>query len=35
MRGAGRAAAEVLDSLVPQVVPGVATQAIDDIVYRR
>jgi methionyl aminopeptidase len=34
MRRAGRAAAEVLDSLVPQVVPGIATQAIDDIVQR-
>ena len=34
MRRAGRAAAEVLDSLVPHVVPGVTTQAIDDIVYR-
>ncbi|HYE28235.1 MAG TPA: type I methionyl aminopeptidase [Allosphingosinicella sp.] len=34
MRRAGRAAAEVLDALVPQVVPGMTTQAIDDIVYR-
>ena len=34
MRRAGRAAAEVLDSLVPHVVPGVTTQAIDDIVHR-
>jgi methionyl aminopeptidase len=34
MRRAGRAAAEVLDALVPHVVPGIATQAIDDIVYR-
>jgi methionyl aminopeptidase len=34
MRRAGRAAAEVLDSLIPHVVPGVTTQAIDDIVYR-
>jgi methionyl aminopeptidase len=33
MRRAGRAAAEVLDSLVPHVVPGVTTQAIDDIVF--
>ena len=32
MRRAGRAAAEVLDSLVPHVVPGVTTQAIDDFV---
>jgi methionyl aminopeptidase len=34
MRHAGRAAAEVLDALVPHVVPGVTTQAIDDIVRR-
>ena len=34
MRRAGRAAAEVLDALVPHVVPGTATQAIDDIVHR-
>ncbi|HEX8514366.1 MAG TPA: type I methionyl aminopeptidase [Allosphingosinicella sp.] len=34
MRRAGRAAAEVLDSLVPHVVPGITTQAIDDIVRR-
>jgi len=34
MRRAGRAAAEVLDRLVPHVVPGIATQAIDDIVHR-
>jgi methionyl aminopeptidase len=34
MRRAGRAAAEVLDALVPHVVPGVTTQAIDDIVQR-
>lgn len=34
MRAAGRLAAEVLDALVPHVVPGVATQEIDDIVYR-
>jgi methionyl aminopeptidase len=34
MRRAGRAAAEILDLLVPHVVPGVATQEIDDIVYR-
>jgi methionyl aminopeptidase len=32
MRRAGRLAAEVLDALVPHVVPGVETQAIDDIV---
>jgi methionyl aminopeptidase len=34
MRRAGRAAAEVLDALVPHVLPGVGTQAIDDIVYK-
>src|SRR5438067_3367801 len=34
MRRAGRAAAEVLDALVPHVQPGVTTQEIDDIVYR-
>ena len=34
MRRAGRAAAEMLDALVPHVVPGVTTQAIDDIVHR-
>ena len=33
MRAAGRCAAEILDSLVPHVVPGVTTQEIDDIVY--
>jgi methionyl aminopeptidase len=34
MRAAGRVAAEILDALVPHVVPGVSTQEIDDIVYR-
>ena len=34
MRQAGRLAAEILDALVPHVVPGVTTQDIDDIVYR-
>lgn len=34
MRAAGRLAAEILDALVPHVVPGVATQELDDIVYR-
>ena len=34
MRSAGRLAAEILDALVPHVVPGVTTQDIDDIVYR-
>jgi methionyl aminopeptidase len=34
MRKAGRVAAEVLDALVPHVVPGVTTQEIDDIVVR-
>lgn len=35
MRAAGRFAAEILDALVPHVVPGVTTQEIDDIVLRR
>ena len=34
MRRAGRLAAEILDALVPHVVPGVTTQELDDIVYR-
>jgi methionyl aminopeptidase len=33
MRAAGRAAAEVLDALVPHVRSGVTTQEIDDIVH--
>jgi len=33
MRLAGRVAAEILDALVPHVVPGVTTQQIDDIVF--
>ncbi len=33
MRAAGRCAAEILDALVPHVVPGVTTQEIDDFVY--
>ena len=33
MRAAGRAAAEILDALVPHVVPGVTTQELDDIVH--
>ena len=32
MRRAGRLAAEILDALVPHVVPGVTTEEIDDIV---
>ena len=32
MRAAGRLGAEVLDALVPHVVPGVTTAALDDIV---
>jgi len=34
MRRAGRLAADILDALVPHVVPGVTTQEIDDIVHR-
>jgi methionyl aminopeptidase len=34
MRAAGRLAAQILDALVPHVVPGVTTQELDDIVYR-
>ena len=34
MRTAGRLAAEILDALVPHVVPGVTTGEIDDIVQR-
>ena len=34
MRKAGRLAAEILDALVPHVVPGVSTEELDDIVYR-
>jgi methionyl aminopeptidase len=34
MRAAGRLAAEILDALVPHVVPGVTTQEIDDLVFR-
>ena len=33
MRAAGRLAAEVLDALVPHVVPGVETQELDRIAY--
>lgn len=33
MRAAGRCAAEILDLLVPHVVPGATTQALDDIVF--
>jgi len=33
MRAAGRCAAEILDALVPHVVPGITTQEIDDIVF--
>jgi methionyl aminopeptidase len=32
MRRAGRLAAEILDALVPHVVPGASTQALDDMV---
>ena len=34
MRKAGRVAAEILDALVPHVVPGVTTGELDDIVRR-
>jgi methionyl aminopeptidase len=34
MRAAGRLAAEILDALVPHVVPGITTQELDDIVHR-
>ena len=34
MRAAGRLAAEILDALVPHVVPGVTTAELDDIVHR-
>jgi methionyl aminopeptidase len=34
MRAAGRLAAEILDALVPHVVPGVTTQELDAIVHR-
>ena len=34
MRKAGRLAAEILDALVPHVVPGVTTGELDDIVRR-
>ena len=34
MRAAGRLAAEILDALVPHVVPGVTTEEIDSIVNR-
>ncbi|MFP5456949.1 MAG: M24 family metallopeptidase, partial [Alphaproteobacteria bacterium] len=33
MRAAGRLAAEILDALVPHVVPGVSTQELDRIVH--
>ena len=34
MRRAGRLAAEILDALVPHVVPGISTEEIDAIVFR-
>jgi methionyl aminopeptidase len=34
MRAAGRLAADILDALVPHVVPGITTQELDDIVHR-
>jgi methionyl aminopeptidase len=33
MRAAGRCAAEILDDLVPHIVPGITTQDIDDLVF--
>ena len=33
MRAAGRVAAEILDALMPHVLPGVTTQELDDIVF--
>jgi methionyl aminopeptidase len=33
MRAAGRVAAEILDALAAQIVPGISTQEIDDIVF--
>jgi methionyl aminopeptidase len=34
MRAAGKLAAEILDAVVPHVVPGVATQDLDDMIDR-
>ena len=34
MRAAGRLAAEILDALVPHVIPGITTDEIDAIVYK-
>ena len=34
MRAAGQLAAEILDALVPYIVPGLTTRDIDDMVYR-
>src|SRR5579864_3493323 len=34
MRRAGNLAAKILDALAPHVVPGVTTEALDEIVYR-
>jgi methionyl aminopeptidase len=34
MRAAGRLAADILDALVPHVVPGITTQELDDIVHK-
>jgi methionyl aminopeptidase len=34
MRRAGRLAAEILDALVPHVLPGVTTQELDGIVHQ-
>jgi methionyl aminopeptidase len=34
MRAAGRLAAEIMDALVPMVVPGVTTEELDDAVFK-
>jgi len=34
MRAAGRLAAEIMDALVPHVVPGVTTQELDDLIFK-
>jgi len=34
MRAAGRLAAQIMDALVPHVVPGVPTQELDELIFR-